>query len=158
MSTVQPIPENYPRITPVLLVDGAADAITFYADVLGATERLRMDAPGGKVGHAELELGGSLLMLADEQPEMGMPGPRSVGGSPVTLHVYVEDVDAVFDRAMQAGATVVEPVQLQFYGDRTARFEDPFGHSWNVATHVEDVSGEEMARRAAEWMASEGGG
>lgn len=155
MNTVQPIPDDYPRVTPVLLVDGGADAIAFYVDVLGATERLRMDGPGGKVGHAELELGDSLLMVADEQPDMGMPGPRSVGGSPVTLHVYVEDVDAVFDRALQAGATVVEPVTLQFYGDRSGRFEDPFGHSWNVATHAEDVSQEEMTRRAAEWMAGE---
>lgn len=155
MNTVQPIPDDYPRVTPALLVDGGADAIAFYVDVLGATERLRMDGPGGKVGHAELELGDSLLMVADEQPDMGMPGPRSVGGSPVTLHVYVEDVDAVFDRALGAGATVVEPVTLQFYGDRSGRFEDPFGHSWNVATHVEDVSQEEMARRAAEWMAGE---
>lgn len=155
MSTVQPIPEDYPRVTPVLLVDGGADAITFYVDVLGATERLRMDAPGGKVGHAELQVGDSLLMVADEQPDMGMPGPRSVGGTPVTLHVYVEDVDAVFDRAVQAGATAVEPVTLQFYGDRSGRFDDPFGHRWNVATHVEDVAQEEMARRAAEWMAGE---
>lgn len=156
MANVQPIPEGYPRVTPVLLVDGGADAIAFYVDVFGATERLRMPAPDGKVGHAELELGDSLLMVADEQPDMGMPGPRAVGGTPVQLHVYVEDADAVYDRAVQRGATALQAVEEQFYGDRSGRFEDPFGHCWSVATHVEDVSDEEMRRRAAEWMNQQG--
>lgn len=154
---VQPIPEGYPRLTPVLLVDGGADAIAFYVDVLGATERMRMPGPDGKIGHAELTIGDSLVMLADEDPDMGMPGPRSVGGTPVQLHVYVSDADAAYARALQLGATALQPVQDQFYGDRSGQFEDPFGHRWNVATHVEDVSEEEMARRAAEWMAAKEG-
>jgi PhnB protein len=148
--SAQPNPEGYPRIAPYLSVDGAAAAIDFYAAVFGATERMRMPAPGGKIGHAELELGDGLLMLADEAPEIGFLSPRTVGGTPVILSVYVDDVDALVARAEQAGATVLRPVENQFYGDRTGQFEDPFGHRWSVATHVEDVSPEEMARRAAE--------
>jgi len=151
----QPIPDNYPRVTPYLVVDGAAAAIDFYSSVLGARQRGEgMPAPGGKVGHAELEIGDSLVMLADEFPEMDARGPRSVGGSPVTLHVYVEDVDAVFARALEHGAREVRPVEDQFYGDRSGQFEDPFGHRWNVATHVEDVPSDEMARRVEEMMGS----
>jgi PhnB protein len=152
---VNPIPEGYPRVTPYLVVDGAAAAIDFYSSVLGATERMRMDGPDGKVGHAELEIGDSLVMLADEHPEVGARGPRAFGGSPVALHVYVEDADAVFERALAAGAKERRPLENQFYGDRLGAFEDPFGHEWNVATHVEDVPPEEMSKRAAE--AAQGG-
>ncbi|HEY8524262.1 MAG TPA: VOC family protein [Acidimicrobiales bacterium] len=149
---VQPIPEGYPRVIPYLVVDGAAAAIDFYTQVLGAEERMRMDAPDGKVAHAELGLGDSVIMLADEFPEMGARAPRSVGGTPVSVMVYVEDVDAVVARAVEAGATVTRPVEDQFYGDRLGEFEDPFGHRWNIATHVEDVSPEEIGKRAAEAM------
>ena len=154
---VQPIPDGYPRITPYLHVDGAAAAIEFYGTVLGTTERMRMPAPGGKIGHAELELGDSVLMLSDESPEMGALSPKTVGGSPVTISVYVEDVDDLMARAEQAGAKVLAPVENQFYGDRSGQFEDPFGHKWNVATHVEDVSPEEMGRRMSEMMGDGGG-
>jgi PhnB protein len=147
---VNPIPEGYPRVTPYLIVDGASDAIDFYTSVLGATERMRMGAPGGRIGHAELEIGGSVVMLADENPEMNARGPRAFGGSPVSLMVYVEDVDGVFGRALEAGAKELRPVENQFYGDRLGAFEDPFGHEWNVASHVEDVPPEEMEKRAAE--------
>ena len=146
---VKPIPDGYPQITPYLYVDGASAAIEFYRTVFGATERMRMDAPGGKIGHAELEIGDSLIMLSDEYPDMGARAPKTIGGTPVMLNVYVEDVDAVFARAIDAGATARRPVQDQFYGDRTGQFEDPFGHQWNVATHVEDVPPDEMAKRAA---------
>ena len=150
MAEVKPIPDTYPRVTPYLCVDGAAAAIDFYRDVLGATERMRMPTPEGKIAHAELQLGDSVLMLSDEMPEIGVRGPRSVGGTPVTLSVYVEDVDAAYDRAVQAGATALSPVEDQFYGDRSGQFEDPFGHRWNIASHVEDVPPDEMARRAAQ--------
>ena len=148
MSPVQPIPEGYPRLSPYLCIDGAARAIEFYVDVLGATERMRMDGPDGRIGHAELELGNSVIMLADEYPDIGFLSPTRIGGTAVTLHAYVEDVDAVFDKALAAGAKALRPVENQFYGDRSGQFEDPFGHRWNVATHVEDVDAEEMARRA----------
>jgi PhnB protein len=147
---VNPIPEGYPRVTPYLIVDGASDAIDFYTSVFGATERMRMDAPGGRIGHAELEIGDSVVMLADENPEMNARGPKAFGGSPVSLMVYVEDVDGVFGRALEAGAKELRPVENQFYGDRLGAFEDPFGHEWNVASHVEDVPPEEMEKRAAE--------
>jgi len=151
VATVEPIPANYPRLTPYLSVDGADKAIDFYCDILGAVERVRMGGPDGKVGHAELEIGGSMIMLADAFPDMGgAPTPKALGGSAVTLMVYVEDVDAVFARAISAGATEIAPVQDQFYGDRSGQFEDPFGHRWNVASHVEDVSPEDMAERAAQ--------
>ena len=154
---VQPIPEGYPQVTPYLVVDGAAAAIDFYGAVFGTTERMRMPAPGGKIGHAELQLGNSVIMLADEAPEVGALSPPTVGGSPVTLSVYVEDVDGVMARAEQAGATVLRPVETQFYGDRSGQFEDPFGHKWSVASHVEDVSPEEMGRRSAEMAGGAGG-
>ncbi len=153
MAKVQPIPEGYPRVTPYLCVDGAGAAIEFYSRVLGATERMRMPAPDGKIGHAEVQIGDSVIMISDEMPEMGFIGPRTVGGTPVGLSVYVEDVDAVFDRAVKAGAKALRPVEDQFYGDRSGTFEDPFGHMWNVASHIEDVSPDEMARRAAEMEA-----
>jgi PhnB protein len=150
MAAVQPVPEGYPQVTPYLCVEGASAAIEFYGRVLGTTERMRMETPEGTVSHAELQLGGSLIMLADEFPELGVRSPKAFGGSPVTMSVYVEDVDGVFGRALQAGAKVLRPLEDQFYGDRAGQFEDPFGHRWSVATHVEDVSPEEMARRAAE--------
>ena len=129
--------DNYRRVTPYLIVDGAAEAIEFYEKVLGAKQRGdRMPAPGGKIGHAELELGDSVIMLADEAPDFGALSPKTVGGTPVTIHVYVEDVDAVFQAAMEAGATSQRDLEDQFYGDRMGQFEDPFGHQWSVATHV----------------------
>jgi PhnB protein len=153
MSTsVNPIPDGYPRVIPSLVIDGAAQAIDFYLGVLGATERLRMDGPDGRIGHAELQIGESVIFVADEFPEMEFVGPKKIGGSPVTLMVYVEDVDATFDRATKAGAKVTRPLEDQFYGDRVGQFEDPFGHRWSVATHVEDVPPEEMAERAAKAM------
>lgn len=152
MATVNPIPNGYPRVTPYLSIDGAAAAIDFYRDILGATERMRMAGPDGKIGHAELEIGSSVIMLSDAFPEMGAPTPKALGGSPVFLMVYVEDVDDVFARAIKAGAKELAPVQDQFYGDRSGQFEDPFGHRWNVASHVEDVPPEEMEKRAAAAM------
>ena len=148
MAQVKPIPDGYPRVTPYLCVDGAAAAIEFYTKVFGATERMRMPAPDDKIGHAELEIGDSIVMLSDEFPEMGVRSPKFVGGSPVTISVYVEDVDRAFDAAIESGAKSLRPVENQFYGDRVGQFEDPFGHRWSVASHVEDVSPEEMAARA----------
>jgi PhnB protein len=141
---------HYPRVTPYLHVSGASAAIDFYTEVLGATERMRMagDTPDS-IGHAEIAIGASVIMLSDEFPDMGALGPKSVGGSPVTIHVYVEDVDATFDRALRAGARTIQEPADQFYGDRSGQFEDPFGHRWNVATHVEDVPPDEMQRRMA---------
>jgi len=152
VANVKPIPEGYPRVCPYLCVDGAAAAIAFYSGVLGATERMRMPAPADKIGHAELQIGDSVIMLSDEFPDMGARAPKTVGGTPVTMSVYVENVDDVFARAVEAGATVLRPVEDQFYGDRSGQFEDPFGHRWSVATHIEDVSPEEMAQRAAAAM------
>ncbi len=152
MAEVKPIPEGYPQVSPYLCVDGAAAAIDFYVKIFGAIERVRMPAPGDKVGHAELQIGDSLIMLADEFPEMNVRGPKSFGGTAVTMSVYVEDVDDVFDRAVKAGAKPMRPVENQFYGDRSGQFEDPFGHRWSVATHVEDVPPDEMEKRMAEAM------
>jgi PhnB protein len=154
--SVKPIPDGYPRVSPYLIIDGASDAIDFYKDVFGASERMRIGAPGGKVGHAELAIGNSVIMLADEYPEMDAVGPKTVGGTPVTMSVYVENVDATFDRAVKAGAKAQRPVENQFYGDRSGQFLDPFGHKWHVASHIEDVPPDEMAKRAAE--ATGGGG
>ena len=152
---VQPIPDGYPRVTPYLICDGANEAIAFYTSVLGAKERMRMAGPGGKVGHAELEIGDSVVMLADEHPEIGAIGPKETGGTPVSLHVYVEDVDSIFTSALEAGSTERQPFEDKFYGDRSGGFEDPFGHVWHVASHVEDVSPEEMEKRAAAFAAGE---
>jgi PhnB protein len=152
MSPVKPIPDGYPRVSPYLVVDDGVKAIDFYKNVLGATERMRMGAPGGKIGHAELQIGDSVVMLADEFPDMGAVSPKTVGGTPVTLGIYVEDVDKTFDSAVQAGAKVLRPVEDQFYGDRSGQIEDPFGHRWSISTHVEDVPPDEMAKRAQEAM------
>ena len=149
MAKVKPIPDGYHAMTPYLIVDGAANAIDFYTKIFGATEKMRMPSPGGKVGHAELNLGDTMIMLADEHPEMDARAPRAFGGSPVSLMVYVPDVDATVAKATAAGAKVVRKIENQFYGDRMGTIEDPFGHRWHVATHVEDVSPEEMAKRAA---------
>ena len=149
MAKVKPIPDGYPRVMPYLHVDGAAAAIDFYGEIFGAKERMRMAGPDGKVGHCELELGDSVIMLADEFPEMGAPSPKRVGGTPVTVMVYVDDVDTVFDRAVKAGATSLRQVEDKFYGDRGGEFEDRWGHRWSIATHIEDVAPDEMARRVA---------
>ncbi len=152
---VKPVPEGYHSATPYLIVDGAARALDFYKRVFGAQERMRMPGPGGKVGHAEITIGDSVLMLADEHPEMGARGPRALGGSPVSVVLYVEDVDATVKAAVAAGAKLLQPVADKFYGDRSGTIEDPFGHHWHVSTHVEDVPPDEMGRRAA--AAAKGG-
>ncbi|MGH9682691.1 MAG: VOC family protein [Candidatus Acidiferrales bacterium] len=148
-SKVKPIPEGYHTATPYLIIKGAADAIEFYKKAFGATELMRMPGPGGKIGHAEIKIGDSPIMLADEAPEMNARSPQSFGGSPISILLYVEDVDAVFNRAVAAGAKVERPVADQFYGDRIGGLTDPFGHVWYISTHKEDVSPEEMKKRAA---------
>ena len=144
---VQPIPEGYNSATPYLIVNGAARAIEFYQRAFGATEIMRFAMPDGNIGHAEIKIGNSPIMLADEFPEMGYKGPQSLGGSPVSIMLYVEDVDSVFNRAVAAGGSIREAVQDKFYGDRTGTLTDPFGHVWHIATHKEDISLEEMHRR-----------
>lgn len=146
---VKPIPEGYHAITPYLVVNNAAKAIDFYRAAFGAKEKFRIPAPGGKIGHAEIEVGNSVVMLADEHPDHGFKGPQSYGGTPVSLLFYTTDVDGVVKKAISAGAEVMKPVEDQFYGDRMGTLRDPFGHIWSVATHVEDVSPEEMNRRMA---------
>ena len=153
---VKPIPEGYHTVTPYLIVHDAAKALDFYKKALGAKEQFRMATPNGKIGHAEIQIGDSHLMLADEHPAMGAKSAKSYGGSPIGICLYVEDVDAWFDRAVTAGATVVRPVKDQFYGDRSGTLTDPFGLQWTIATHKEDVSSEEMRRRAEAAM-KEGG-
>jgi PhnB protein len=157
MAEVAPVPEGYPRVSPYLHVDGAAGAIDFYTRVFGATERMRLQGPDGRVGHAELQVGESVIMLADEFPEMGALGPRRVGGTPVTIMVYVDDVDDACARAVALGATPLSAVEDRFYGDRSVEIEDPWGHRWTLATHVEDVPPDEMARRAAAMMGGASG-
>src|SRR5438477_4071276 len=149
MSAAKPIPDGYPTLTPYLIVADGAGAIAFYEKAFGARLRLKLDAPGGRIGHAELEIGDSVIMLADEHPQIGARGPRAFGGSPVGLHLYLPDVDAVVARAVAAGARLVHPVEDKFYGDRMGTIEDPFGHRWYVTTHIEDVTPQEIARRAA---------
>jgi PhnB protein len=147
---VKPIPDGYHAVTPYLIVQGAARAIDFYKTAFGATELMRIGGPDGKIGHAEIKIGDSAVMLADEHPDMGYRSPRSLGGTGVSLMVYVEQVDTVFKRAISAGAKELRPVVNQFYGDRSGTLEDPFGHVWTVATHVEDLSAEELDRRVKE--------
>jgi PhnB protein len=149
MASAKPIPDGYHSVTPYLIVKGADRAIEFYRRAFGARELFRMAQPDGRVGHAELEIGDSRVMLADEHPEIGARSPQSIGGSPVTIHLYVEDVDATVARAVEAGARVHRPVADQFYGDRNGGITDPFGHVWFVATHKEDVPPDELERRAA---------
>jgi len=146
---VKPIPEGHHVVTPYLCIKGAADAIEFYKKAFAATEVMRLAQPDGRIGHAELQLGDSRVMLADEFPDMNFRGPHSIGGTAVHLHLYVEDVDAVVGRAVGVGAKVLRPVQDQFYGDRSGSVADPYGHVWHVATHKEDLSMEEIRRRAA---------
>jgi PhnB protein len=148
------IPDGYRSVTPYLIVNGAAAAIEFYKHVFAATEMLRMADAHGRIGHAEIKIGDSVVMLADEHPQMGYRSPSSLGGSSVSILLYLEEVDAVFARAVKAGATAQREVADQFYGDRTGTLRDPFGHVWTVATHVEDVAPEEMQRRAAAAMKS----
>jgi PhnB protein len=147
--SAKPIPDGYSSITPYLIIDGAARAIDFYKNVFGATERMRMPMPEGRVGHAEILIGGSLIMLADQFPEMGAFAPKPDSKGPIGLHLYVENVDDVFARAVAAGAKVQHPINNKFYGDRSGTIIDPFGHQWTISTHVEDVSPEEMQRRMA---------
>ena len=144
---VKPVPEGYAGATPYLSIRNAAAAIDFYKKAFGATELLRMTQPDGRVGHAELRIAGAIVMLADEFPEMDIKSPQALGGSPVTIHVYVEDVDRFTERALAAGLEVLRPVADQFYGDRSGFFQDPFGHRWSFATHKEDLSPEELRRR-----------
>jgi PhnB protein len=148
---VSPIPEGYHTLTPYMVVKGAADAIEFYKKAFGAKELFRMPGPDGRVGHAELQFGSSRLMLADECPERGALAPKG-DDVPITMYMYVENVDAVFDRAVTAGAKVKQPIVDQFYGDRSGGVVDPFGHTWYIATHKEDVSGEEIQKRMAAMM------
>jgi PhnB protein len=146
----KPIPDGYEGATPYLICKGAARAIEFYKKAFGATEIMRLAGAGGRVGHAEIRIGQAIIMLADEFPEMGANSPEALGGTPVSVYVYVEDVDALTRRAAEAGATVLRPVADQFYGHRSVFLQDPFGHRWGFATHVEDVPLEEIRRRAAE--------
>jgi PhnB protein len=151
---VKPIPEGYRTVTPYLAVDGAAEAIEYYKKAFGAKERGRMEVPGGKIGHAELEIGDSLVMLSDALPQFSTRSPKELGGTSVSVHMYVEDVDAVVKQAIEAGGTVTAEVADQFWGDRFGVVQDPFGHQWTISTHVEDVPPEEMAERAKAAMAA----
>jgi PhnB protein len=152
--TATPVPYGYHTATPYLIIGGAAEAIEFYERVFGATELFRMPGPDERIAHAEIKIGDSVIMLADEVLDMGYRSPRSLGGSSVSLLVYVDDVDTVFRRAVDAGALALRPVENQFYGDRSGTLEDPFGHVWTIATHVEDVPLEEVRRRARQRHAS----
>ncbi len=148
-NAVKPIPDGYHTVTPYLIINGAADAIEFYKKAFGATELFRMPQPDGKIGHAEIKIGDSPIMLADEFPEMKYFGPKTLGGSAVSILIYVEDVDSVFTQAIAAGGEQQRPVEDKFYGDRGGSLVDPFGHVWHIATHTEDVSPDEMEKRAA---------
>lgn len=147
--TVKSIPEGFHSITPYLSIQGAADALEFYKRAFNATELFRLAAPGGVIGHAEILIGDSHIMLSDQCEESPIPNPQLLGGSSVGLHIYVENVDVIFDQAIDAGAKVVKSVEDQFYGDRTGTLKDPFGHIWFIATHKEDLTPEEINERAA---------
>lgn len=149
---VKPIPTGYHSVTPYLIVNNAAKALEFYKKAFNATEIMRAPAPNGKIMHAEIKIGDSHIMLADEFPEMNALSPTTIGGSPVSILLYVEDVDKIFKQAIAAGAKETKPLQNQFYGDRSGMLEDPFGHKWGVSTHIEDVSSEEMDRRFKELL------
>lgn len=153
MST-KPIPDGYSAVTPYLIVKGAAQALDFYQRVFGARERMRLPGPGGAIMHAEIEIGGAAIMLADEFPQMGAVSPQTLGGSSVFVHLYVPDADAVFAAALAAGAKCEQPMENKFYGDRSGTLLDPFGHRWTLATHIEDVTPDEIARRMAAMMKS----
>lgn len=152
MSKVPYIPKGYNTVTPYLIIKGAAQAIEYYKKVFGATVVVRMDGPEGRVGHAELQIGDSRIMLADENPSMGATSATTIGNSPVSLYLYLPDVDKVVDKAVAEGAKILKPVQDQFYGDRSGFLQDPFGHFWGIATHVEDVSPQEMKERMKKVM------
>ncbi len=154
---VKPIPEGFRSVNPYLCVDDAARAIEFYKEAFGATERMRMEAPGGKIGHAELRIGDSVVMLADEFPEMNFRSPQSIGGAGVQFYIYDEDVDARVERAVAAGAKLTRPVKDEFYGDRSGGVEDPFGHHWYISTHIEDPTPEEIKQRLEAEMAQQAG-
>jgi PhnB protein len=146
---VKPVPTGYRNVTPYLVIDGAARALDYYKQVFGATERMRMPGPDGKIGHAEITIGDSMIMLADEHVEMGARAPGAFGGAAVSIMLYVKDVDATVKDAVAEGAKLLQPVEDKFYGDRMGTIEDPFGHHWHIATHKEDVPEDEMKRRAA---------
>ncbi len=148
----KPIPDGYHTVTPYLVVKGATRALDFYKKAFNATELYRMEGPGGTVGHAELQIGNSRIMISDEFPQMGAKSPETLGGSPVGLCIYVENVDALFKQAIAAGGKEERPVKDQFYGDRSGTLRDPFGHQWTLATHIEDVPPAEMKRRMDEAM------
>jgi PhnB protein len=148
-AAVKAIPEGYHTVTPYLILSGASDAIAFYKRALGVEEVMRMADPGGRIHHAEIKIGDSRIMMADEHPELQALSPKTVGGSPVSIHLYVADVDGAVERAVAAGAKLVRPVADQFYGDRVGGIEDPFGYRWFIATHKEDLTMDEIHRRAA---------
>jgi PhnB protein len=152
MAKAKPVPEGYHTATPYLIAADASGAIEFYKRAFGATEIMRIAGPDGRIGHAEVTIGDSRIMLSDEFPDMGARGPKTLGGSPVSIYLYVEDVDALTGRAIAAGAKAVRAVEDKFYGDRSGTLEDPFGHTWHVATHKEDLSAEEVRRRAEKFM------
>lgn len=152
MGKVPYIPEGYNTVTPYLVIKGAAQAIDYYKKVFGATVVVRMDGPDGRVGHAELQIGDSRIMLADENPSMGATSATTIGNSPVSLYLYLPDVDKVVDKAVAEGAKILKPVQDQFYGDRSGFLQDPFGHFWGIATHIEEVSPQEMKERMKKVM------
>ena len=150
----KPIPDGYHSVTPYLIVKGGADAINFYKRAFGAVEMMRMASPDGRIGHAEIKIGDSVIMLADEHPQMGHRSPQSLGGAGVGLMVYVDKVDEVFKQAVASGAKELQPLKNQFYGDRSGTLQDPFGHQWTLAMHIEDVAPDEMRRRAEKFMQS----
>jgi len=157
MASVKPIPDGHHNVTPYLFVRSAASAIDFYKSVFGATEIMRMPGSNGKIMHAEIRIGDSIVMLADENPQTGVMSPQTVGGYSVGLHIYVENVDAVIQKAVESGAKMLRPIKDQFYGDRSGSLLDPFGHMWSVATHVEDVAPEEMRKRMTATMSQAAG-
>ena len=157
MANVKPVPDGYHNVTPYLFIRGAARAIDFYKKIFGAVELMRMPGPIGQVMHAELKIGDSIIMLSDENPKTGAMSPQTAGGVSVSLHVYAENVDDVVQKAIDDGAKLLRPVQNQFYGDRMGTLLDPFGHMWSIATHIEDVSPEEMKKRATHAMSQSAG-
>ena len=152
MAKVKPIPDGYHSVTPYLFIKGAANAIDYYKNVFGAKERMRMPGPNDRIMHAELEIGDTIVMLSDENPQTGAASPQTVGGASNSLHVYVENVDTVTQKAVDAGAKLVRPVKDEFYGDRIGTITDPFGQIWSIATHIEDVSPDEMKKRMTKTM------
>ncbi|MEW4487072.1 VOC family protein [Thalassoglobus sp. JC818] len=155
--SVNHVPDGYHAVQAYLIVQNADEAIEWYKKVFGAVERMRLTGPGGSVGHAELEIGDSIIMLASEFPDMDVYGPEHFNGSPISMAIYFEDVDTVYQRAVDAGATAKRPVQDQFYGDRSGMIVDPFGHSWSLATHIEDVTPEEVQKRFDQMMSGGNG-